>query len=700
LERRVSRARLVVTYYVSARFLVSAGAETSALGLSPQTQPPSAMAIYHLSLKTASKGKGRSAGAHARYIEREGKYAKSRINETLEYQSSGNMPKWAEGNELAFWDASDLNERANGRVYSELEIALPREFSKEERERLVSDFIKRELKGHPYTVAIHNKKALDGGEQPHAHIMFSERQLDGVERSREQFFKRANDKNPALGGTKKNRDWNRREKVDEVRLSWERAINKALERNGIDQQVDRRTLEAQGIDRVPEPKMGPERTQMLREGKGTEVSDQVVELRQYRAERWAVRKLEEELKVERARVYHFGEVLRRGELEGTFTLKRAGAAREVSEGERKKYQRVLDLVFTKVERENGDTEYQWSRSGRAAFVDHGDRISFSNTSETSVKAALQLAKQKGWEGANVSGDEEFRREAWIQGQLLGIGITGYTGTKADELEVGRRREELLQKKQQYREKEQVRGPTEPVKERKKREAATTWVPVSVVIKGLEKHIEKDFSEYRAASEEMSKLTKYPSYFNEREARRVAEEEAYTGRLEAATTELSQAEKLRNQAEKAYRQFNKEKGIWVYLPGNAREDKALFKAWCAASKTYDDKFRAKEYILREIKQPRTVERVERRVREMLAEYREQESTRKVLSTTMALINITIGPYRATIERLENFRDREIQVPVKGNKEKQIRLPDLNDQLSKMEHERDKKRSKGKGLGLER
>lgn len=39
-------------------------------------------------------------------------------------------------------------------------------------------------------------------------------------------------------------------------------------------------------------------------------------------------------------------------------------------------------------------------------------------------------------------------------------------------------------------------------------------------------------------------------------------------------------------------------------------------------------------------------------------------------------------------------------MKGNKEKQIRLPDLNEQLSKMEHERDKKRSKGKGFGLER
>ncbi len=413
------------------------------------------MAIYHLSFKTAAKGKGRSAGAHARYIEREGKYALSRVAEELEYRTSGNMPEWATGNEIAFWDASDLNERANGRVYSELEIALPREFSKEQRQELVNDFIKSELKDQPYTVAIHNKRALDGGEQPHAHIMFSERQLDGIERSSEQFFKRANGKNPEKGGTKKNPDWNRREKIDEIRLSWEKTVNRSLELNGIEQRLDRRTLKEQGIDRIPEPKMGPERTQMMKEGRSTEISDQVVELRHYRTEEREVKKLEEELKQERGRVYDFGEHLHEQHQEQTFSFERRGKVRDVPEEEKKRYSRVLDLVFTKSETESGHTEYRWERSGRVAFTDEGDRIVFNNTNETAIKAGLQLAKQKGWEAVYTFGSEEFRRENWIQGQLYEMKIEGYKHSKADELEVARRTGELEKKKAQYR--DQGRG---------------------------------------------------------------------------------------------------------------------------------------------------------------------------------------------------------------------------------------------------
>ncbi|MCL9358555.1 hypothetical protein MU767_23775, partial [Salmonella enterica subsp. enterica serovar Enteritidis] len=37
----------------------------------------------------------------------------------------------------------------------------------------------------------HNPKAsIDGGEQPHAHIMMSQRINDGMERSPEQYFRR------------------------------------------------------------------------------------------------------------------------------------------------------------------------------------------------------------------------------------------------------------------------------------------------------------------------------------------------------------------------------------------------------------------------------------------------------------------------------------------------------------------------------
>jgi MobA/MobL family len=215
------------------------------------------MATYHCSIKSGSKGSGASSTAKALYICREGKYADK---PDLEYKESGNMPSWAQKTHRAFWKATDEHERANGRVFTEIEIALPRDYPLEERKKMVQRFIKETLgENHPYTVAIHNPKAaLDGGEQPHAHIIFSERKLDGIERSKEQFFKRANAKEPEKGGTAKDRTWNDREKVQHIRESWERHHNKAVFDFDM---VSCRSLKAQGIDREAEQHLGPKMAQ-------------------------------------------------------------------------------------------------------------------------------------------------------------------------------------------------------------------------------------------------------------------------------------------------------------------------------------------------------------------------------------------------------------------------------------------------------
>ncbi len=43
-----------------------------------------------------------------------------------------------------FWQAADQFERANGSTYRELEIALPRELTPEQRLELVQDFVRQE----------------------------------------------------------------------------------------------------------------------------------------------------------------------------------------------------------------------------------------------------------------------------------------------------------------------------------------------------------------------------------------------------------------------------------------------------------------------------------------------------------------------------------------------------------------------------
>ena len=92
----------------------------------------------------------------------------------------------------------------------------------------------------PYTLAIH-RGGPDGGN-PHAHLMVSERGLDGHERSREQWFRRYNAKAPEKGGAKKSRTMMSREWVKDTREAWAREANEALERAGREERVDHRSL--------------------------------------------------------------------------------------------------------------------------------------------------------------------------------------------------------------------------------------------------------------------------------------------------------------------------------------------------------------------------------------------------------------------------------------------------------------------------
>ena len=216
------------------------------------------MATYHCSVKVGSKGQG---AAHAAYISREAPYAR---REGLEYREHGNLPAWAQANPLAFWQAADAHERANGAVYREIEVALPRELAPAQRRELMCEFIQTHLGNrHAYTLAIHNPTAaLDGGEQPHAHLMFSERIQDDTPRDPEQYFKRYNAKAPERGGCCKD-SMGTLERLQALRQSWAEVTNQALERYGHSARVDHRSYRARGSEREPEKHLGPVAAQQL-----------------------------------------------------------------------------------------------------------------------------------------------------------------------------------------------------------------------------------------------------------------------------------------------------------------------------------------------------------------------------------------------------------------------------------------------------
>ena len=54
-----------------------------------------------------------------------GRYAAD--GEECEHVAHGHMPAWAQDDPRAYWQAADEHERANGRLYSEIQFTLPRE---------------------------------------------------------------------------------------------------------------------------------------------------------------------------------------------------------------------------------------------------------------------------------------------------------------------------------------------------------------------------------------------------------------------------------------------------------------------------------------------------------------------------------------------------------------------------------------------
>ena len=243
------------------------------------------MAIGRLSMKVGKAGK---AGPHAAYIAREGQYAERlERGEKLEATAAGNMPAWAQSNPLAFWQAADAFERTNGTTYREMEIALPRELSAAQRAALVHDFVRQEIGDrHAYQWAIHTPTAADGQEQPHVHLMLSERQRDGIERDPEQYFKRYNAKTPEKGGARKGygpsagQTLTKAERATELKAlrgRWQTLCNAHLEHAGLTQRIDMRSHAERGTGQEPERKQLP--SQWRGQGKAN-----VIEFRQARAE--------------------------------------------------------------------------------------------------------------------------------------------------------------------------------------------------------------------------------------------------------------------------------------------------------------------------------------------------------------------------------------------------------------------------------
>ena len=200
--------------------------------------------------------------------------AYGRDADEVEHVEHGNMPSWAADNARGYWQAADAGERANGRLFVEVQFALPNELDRSQQRDLARAFARQltEGKSLPYTVAVHRGESKEPSkpDNPHAHIVLSERSNDGRARMAETWFRRANRQHPERGGARKVSHLQAREWPERIRQGWSNECNRALERAGRGERIDPRTLAEQAraalkngdldqaaeLARTPEPKRG------------------------------------------------------------------------------------------------------------------------------------------------------------------------------------------------------------------------------------------------------------------------------------------------------------------------------------------------------------------------------------------------------------------------------------------------------------
>ena len=197
------------------------------------------MAIYHLRATMISRSQGRSATAASAYRVAE-RIEDRRTGLTFDYAARGGVdhteilapdhaPDWARVRSELWNRVEESETRKNSQVAREVRVALPDELTHAQRVALVRDYAQAQFvdRGMVADIALHAPGREGDERNHHAHILLTTREVDET------------------GFTTKNRDWNKVEVLEGWREAWARDSNTALERAGIEDRVDHRTLVAQ-----------------------------------------------------------------------------------------------------------------------------------------------------------------------------------------------------------------------------------------------------------------------------------------------------------------------------------------------------------------------------------------------------------------------------------------------------------------------
>jgi len=225
------------------------------------------VAIYHLSIKVFSRGKGASSVAAAAY--RAAEFIKNEYNGIAsDYTHKGGVvhkeillpqnapPEYAD--RAVLWNAVEMGERyKTAQLAREIEIALPVELSIEQNIALARRYVKENFVsvGMCADLCVHDKE--DGN--PHAHIMLTMRPIEPDGKWGQKSRSVNGKKVPTV-------DWNEQTKAEDWRKAWAAYCNSALRIYGHDNIVDHRSYERQGVDKIPTVHLGAAAHQMEKRG--------------------------------------------------------------------------------------------------------------------------------------------------------------------------------------------------------------------------------------------------------------------------------------------------------------------------------------------------------------------------------------------------------------------------------------------------
>lgn len=234
------------------------------------------MATYRLSVSTVSRSSGRTAVAAAAYRSAT-RLTNEQDGRTHDYRGRGkdvlargilapdHAPAWA-GDRAQLWNAAEAAEnRKNSVTARELQLSLPHELSDAQRLELVQGFCAGLVERYGVAVdfAIHRPDAKGDMRNHHAHVMMTTRRMeaDGLgEKTRE-----LDDRSRHADGSQPRGP----QEVEYLRRTWCDMENHALEKLGLAERVDHRSYERQGIEREPEPRLGPHAHAMEERGEPT-----------------------------------------------------------------------------------------------------------------------------------------------------------------------------------------------------------------------------------------------------------------------------------------------------------------------------------------------------------------------------------------------------------------------------------------------